>query len=118
MRISDWSSDVCSSDLAVQPSLDRRQLIDQLTFIFEAKPCPVAEITESDAGEFAAMQKPVPGQQRILGIVAFEVVHRVEERSEERRVGKECVSTCRSRWSPYHYKKKKCKEMIRPSINN
>src|SRR3546814_21195755 len=100
MRISDWSSDVCSSDLsacllrgidasfdktqilvedrildrdrqgedAVQPSLDRRQLIDQLTFIFEAKPCPVAEITESDAGEFAAMQKPVPGQQRILGI--------------------------------------------------
>src|SRR3546814_13106911 len=31
------------------------------------------------------------------------------ERSEERRVGKECVSTCRSRWSPYHYKKKKKK---------
>src|SRR3546814_12821562 len=29
------------------------------------------------------------------------------ERSEERRVGKECVSTCRSRWAPYHYKKKK-----------
>src|SRR3546814_13774231 len=29
------------------------------------------------------------------------------ERSEERRVGKECVSTCRSRWSPYHKKKKK-----------
>src|SRR3546814_11303809 len=29
-------------------------------------------------------------------------------RSEERRVGKECVSTCRSRWSPYHEKKKKC----------
>src|SRR3546814_16320378 len=28
-------------------------------------------------------------------------------RSEERRVGKECVSTCRSRWSPYHSKKKK-----------
>src|SRR3546814_15800806 len=28
-------------------------------------------------------------------------------RSEERRVGKECVSTCRSRWSPYHYTKKK-----------
>src|SRR3546814_18375403 len=30
-------------------------------------------------------------------------------RSEERRVGKECVSTCRSRWSPYHYKKNKSK---------
>src|SRR3546814_3629667 len=34
-------------------------------------------------------------------------IQRLEEpRSEERRVGKECVSTCRSRWSPYHYKKK------------
>src|SRR3546814_17708833 len=31
---------------------------------------------------------------------------RKDGRSEERRVGKECVSTCRSRWSPYHYKKK------------
>src|SRR3546814_13790452 len=31
----------------------------------------------------------------------------VQRRSEERRVGKECVRTCRSRWSPYHYKKKK-----------
>src|SRR3546814_19870025 len=30
----------------------------------------------------------------------------MQRRSEERRVGKECVSTCRSRWSPYHYKKK------------
>src|SRR3546814_20715201 len=30
----------------------------------------------------------------------------VKARSEERRVGKECVSTCRSRWSPYHSKKK------------
>src|SRR3546814_14184743 len=29
----------------------------------------------------------------------------IRSRSEERRVGKECVSTCRSRWSPYHYKK-------------
>src|SRR3546814_16437597 len=32
-------------------------------------------------------------------------VHRQSARSEERRVGKECVSTCRSRWSPYHSKK-------------
>src|SRR3546814_11756554 len=35
------------------------------------------------------------------------------ERSEERRVGKECVSTCRSRWSPYHYKKKKERTLTR-----
>src|SRR3546814_14330330 len=36
-------------------------------------------------------------------------------RSEERRVGKECVSTCRSRWSPYHYKKKQMQS--RPDSN-
>src|SRR3546814_11384018 len=35
-----------------------------------------------------------------------------EGRSEERRVGKECVSTCRSRWSPYHYKKKRTKDTL------
>src|SRR3546814_15335222 len=34
----------------------------------------------------------------------------VQERSEERRVGKECVSTCRSRWSPYNEKKKNKKK--------
>src|SRR3546814_15715410 len=34
-------------------------------------------------------------------------LHSTAGRSEERRVGKECVSTCRSRWSPYHSKKKK-----------
>src|SRR3546814_14072468 len=39
-----------------------------------------------------------PGEEGTLGVGL--------ERSEERRVGKECVSTCRSRWSPYHYKKK------------
>src|SRR3546814_15345224 len=40
----------------------------------------------------------------------YEEVHNVL-RSEERRVGKECVSTCRSRWSPYHYKKKKSRHI-------
>src|SRR3546814_14779117 len=40
-----------------------------------------------------------------VGLVHFDA--HVDTRSEERRVGKECVSTCRSRGSPYHYKKKK-----------
>src|SRR3546814_13180010 len=44
--------------------------------------------------------KPPP-QPSVTGGRAF------QPRSEERRVGKECVSTCRSRWCPYHYKKKK-----------
>src|SRR3546814_3623922 len=64
MRISDWSSDVCSSDL-----------VDDI--------CSVFSTGGTTGSPKAAMWS-----------------HRT--RSEERRVGKECVSTCRSRWSPYH----------------
>src|SRR3546814_13840653 len=42
-----------------------------------------------------------------------DVADDARRRSEERRVGKECVSTCRSRWSPDHYKKKNKKERIK-----
>src|SRR3546814_17783613 len=57
----------------------------------------------------------------ILDLVEQEL-HRVdgahlhEDRSEERRVGKECVSTCRSRWSPYHEKKKQKKKQKKKTI--
>src|SRR3546814_20036520 len=80
MRISDWSSDVCSSDLVVE------------------------RIVEAAAREL----KMDPVELRKKNFVppdAFPYQTPVA-RSEERRVGKECVSTCRSRWSPYHYKKK------------
>src|SRR3546814_2014950 len=84
MRISDWSSDVCSSDLAADwPSSDGRP-------IHLLRPHgSVGLRTGSRHGRAAAS------------------THRSGDRSEERRVGKECVSTCRSRWSPYHSKKKK-----------
>src|SRR3546814_15269460 len=49
--------------------------------------------------------KPVDAD--ILLAEIFRIQRIARSRSEERRVGKECVSTCRSRWSPYHYKKKK-----------
>src|SRR3546814_8862201 len=67
MRISDWSSDVCSSDLHAIHG--------------------VPETLSKDG-------------QVILERRKFNT--RAMMRSEERRVGKECVSTCRSRWSPYH----------------
>src|SRR3546814_19228678 len=52
-----------------------------------------------------------PDNEHIMNRMAREVrKFGVGLRSEERRVGKECVSTCRSRWSPYHYKKKKVEE--------
>src|SRR3546814_7150755 len=82
MRISDWSSDVCSSDLQ-----ERQRFIQRLINHFSAD-----DFHEKSAPELEAVVK-----QRVHEAEAFGI-----ERSEERRVGKECVSTCRSRWSPYH----------------
>src|SRR3546814_7644649 len=86
MRISDWSSDVCSSDLdpaapAFYPRLDalKTQRAGQ-------------QIPEHVAKHRACRARRDHAGQR----------HVAARRSEERRVGQECVSTCRSRWSPYH----------------
>src|SRR3546814_8310334 len=81
MRISDWSSDVCSSDLARQDANVR------------AAPTTDADIVAGVGQDesFNAVGK-IEGSDWYL----------IARRSEERRVGKECVSTCRSRWSPYH----------------
>src|SRR3546814_2302951 len=92
MRISDWSSDVCSSDLVVsqaphfQPFLNRA--CRKLCTSQGVWPC-VAHFTGSDPAIAVAHDD-------------LEAVCRCgsPSRSEERRVGKECVSTCRSRWSP------------------
>src|SRR3546814_18812415 len=86
MRISDWSSDVCSSDLveAVGPEgLEGQPLLSYQIFVRDAR-------DELESEQFPGWMQPINQFYR----------------SEERRVGKECVSTCRSRWSPYHSKKK------------
>src|SRR3546814_19964293 len=95
MRISDWSSDVCSSDLPVPHLLRLRRALD------------IGEIiaVEDLEGLIAALERRdrIGADDLAAGIVEIDLVL---DRSEERRVGTECVSTCRSRWSPYHYKKK------------
>src|SRR3546814_8653723 len=83
MRISDWSSDVCSSDLSDQPEF--QWIIDPL------------DGTTNFIHGFPVYAVSIALAQR--GQITQAVVY---DRSEERRVGKECVSTCRSRWSPYH----------------
>src|SRR3546814_3681245 len=86
MRISDWSSDVCSSDLdhhlSVLVRADSLESLDDVT-----ASCTAAL---ADAGA-VAVREDVNLEPAFWG-----------QRSEERRVGKECVSTCRSRWSPSH----------------
>src|SRR3546814_17434088 len=97
MRISDWSSDVCSSDL-------------------DAVTLGVAEKVEYEADPNSAFPKYYSGEVIVELADGTELRQREHInrgasdrplssaeiiRSEERRVGKECVSTCSSRWSPY-----------------
>src|SRR3546814_20696931 len=99
MRISDWSSDVCSSDLQLALHALQRLLDDRRELAVGEQHLGLAVVQdEADRGRVEAH---VEGVQHCAGRRHPEVCLR----SEERRVGKECVSTCRSRWSPYGYKK-------------
>src|SRR3546814_16108191 len=113
MRISDWSSDVCSSDLGrarcataglsgLHPALGGQACVDH----------PFARPTVGEG----VRQVVEPGSDLLVAVVGRRwaalgsLISELRGRSEERRVGKECVRTCRSRWSPYHEKKKTTNE--------
>src|SRR3546814_4702381 len=93
MRISDWSSDVCSSDLGSRPVAKdwKYEDIGRTNAIYK---------NWIDFGETraATVSRRLPFHQSAWSLA--EIRHRL--RSEERRVGKECVSTCRARGSPSH----------------
>src|SRR3546814_21075002 len=108
MRISDLSSDLCSSDLRMDiirtaplscPGSTRqprfRSKAPSGHFLFGSR--GIGDILRPGVGR---------GDRRHVAARAFPDEFPDRRRSEERRVGKECVSTCRSRWSPYHQKKK------------
>src|SRR3546814_12564526 len=116
MRISDWSSDVCSSDLVFEVHY-LGKVVDDLQYdmiyhehlyyysvlsamkhferygmtIFDIKPIPIhaGSIRCYVCKNGSRHSRTISDELKAL-------------RSEERRVGKECVSTCRSRWSTYH----------------
>src|SRR3546814_11766397 len=110
MRISDWSSDVCSSDLrkseglllpmSVRDNISMASIGRFTKGIFidrKRQDARVDEMIRRLAIKVGDADSPVAtlsggNQQKVV----------IAKRSEERRVGKECVSTCRSRWSPYH----------------
>src|SRR3546814_13901199 len=142
MRISDWSSDVCSSDLLLDvlfATHDPTQLNRQGNDIgtqYRSAVFPLNTAQEEAARAAIARNQPnwpAPivtaieplsdwypaedyhpaywngeGQRSpyCLAVVPPKLA-KLRKRSAERRVGKECVSTCRYRSSPYHYKKKK-----------
>src|SRR3546814_14602459 len=111
MRISDWSSDVCSSDL------DPLELLSALGHrVRRLQRCRRLKKARQSIGligrrrlYFYSAGRPV--ECRVLPCALGGLAPQaVAVRSEERRVGKECVRTCRARWSPYHKKKKKKKK--------
>src|SRR3546814_3378837 len=102
MRISDWSSDVCSSDLISECSAERR-FHGRLA---QRRLPPVAAKRRHAQRESERCRTRAGLKQeltfRIRSVRARPPNGRRACRSEARRVGKECVSTCRTRWSPYH----------------
>src|SRR3546814_16601997 len=105
MRISDWSSDVCSSDLlqVIADSLDQHHgsLIAQLRLsgLLQAVSIFGFHLASVDLRQSSDVHERVLTE---LFKAAGVRLNNKPVRSEERRVGKECVSTCRSRWSQYH----------------
>src|SRR3546814_15384612 len=107
MRIIDWSSDVCSSDLTdigtwqvngtgvpslISGNLDlKEETGDSIT---------IGAVVRPDMG--SSLLSDLTVSVDFYDIKIKDAIGIVPGRSEERRVGKECVSTCRSRWSPYH----------------
>src|SRR3546814_19844081 len=103
MRISDWSSDVCSSDLPT--------LLESAVDEFLRYESPIQKIGRWTRVPVTLGGLEISADSYVVGLFGaanraparFADPDRLDAgRSEERRVGKECVSTCRSRWSPYH----------------
>src|SRR3546814_12881559 len=114
MRISDWSSDVCSSDLEVHVRISspplmwpcfygidfatRAELIASGLSVEDVRASIGADSLAYVSLEGLTSASAQPADR--LCRACFDGDYPI--RSEERSVGKECVSTCRSRWSPYH----------------
>src|SRR3546814_15433457 len=105
MRISDWSSDVCSSDLVTDKIEKKLQETPFLNYVMSySKP--------AESTVYVVLRDDTPPKQ--VPDIWYQVRKKVSDirqtlpqgRSEERRVGRECVSTCRYRWSTYHKKNK------------
>src|SRR3546814_14736289 len=108
MRISDWSSDVCSSDLLAARLLPGDRLVYLGNMVGHGT-ATIATLDELLAfrRDFLCLPGVEPEDIVYLRGAQEEMWRKLLQiqfapRSEERRVGKECVSTCRSRWSPYH----------------
>src|SRR3546814_12262271 len=100
MRISDWSSDVCSSDLARIVSTFKWPFWEAFENAnFDGGPMDIVYTGNDQEAKEVVLDLFRASPWRFLDGGSLESAR---FRSEERRVGKECVSQCRSRWSRYH----------------
>src|SRR3546814_10005575 len=96
LRISDWSSDVCSSDLSNYATALAGYIVERVSG--EGFDSYIERHIFAPLGmAHSTFRQPLP-----KALAPFMASGYATSRSEERRVGKECVSTCRSRWSPDH----------------
>src|SRR3546814_20405396 len=105
MRISDWSSDVCSSDLSLTVTLPPLRLAGpdiDIDAISEFRDGTIL-LTLTNAEDLLDAVNRKAAQAELIK----QAKGATPLRAEERRVGKESVSPCRYRWSPYHKNKKK-----------
>src|SRR3546814_7833068 len=118
MRISDWSSDVCSSDLVDVAGLavgrqrygfftnDGGGILDDLMISNQGDWLFLVVNAGCKEADIAYLKQNLEGDVRLSELADRALVAlqgpKAAARTEELRVGKECVSTCRSRWSPYH----------------
>src|SRR3546814_15137894 len=110
MRISDWSSDVCSSDLIVNTAskcgfTPQYEGLEELYRDYKDRGL---EILAFPCNQFGAQEPGDAVEIANFCSLTYDVSFPLmAKRSDERRVGTKCVSKCRSRWSPYHEKKSK-----------
>src|SRR3546814_11788714 len=117
MRISDWSSDVCSSDLTLREVLrhgrrrvaihseDEDRLRERLALVKDGADVamhPEWRDAETAIRATTRLMRLVRETGRRVHVLHVTTAEEIGIRSEERRVGKECVRTCRSWWSPAH----------------
>src|SRR3546814_17210140 len=107
--IRDWDSNVCSSDLRTTRVHQLLHLERPHLALAEGLALGIEQAAVRPAEDIRRQRLPQPVllQQRAQAAQGALARRRRGQRSEERRVGKEGVSTCRSRWSPSHEKKKK-----------
>src|SRR3546814_11157538 len=111
MRISDWSSDVCSSDLVIADPIDARRDADDLADrirrgVADPIRLPGGETCHIGVSIGVALYPDAGGDGTAL-LTAADAAMYADKRPEASRVGKEGVSTCRTRWQADHEKKKR-----------